>query len=99
MSKINLPSLGVKLGGHSIGGMFFLQWTGIKLGCVISERAMTALFAGTINGSLLTIGAESSRAIDTSRYFREKNPKAYYKLRSMGVRSSILFSGRCSKNI
>ncbi|MDX6018869.1 hypothetical protein SIL08_00975 [Scandinavium sp. V105_16] len=52
---------------------------------------MTALFAGTVIGSLLTIGAESSRAIYTSRYFCEKNPKAYYKLRGMGDLDLLYF--------
>ncbi|MCS2157985.1 hypothetical protein MUU48_13835 [Scandinavium sp. H11S7] len=91
ISKIDLRSLGVKMGGNSVGGMFFSQWTGIKLGYVISERAMTALFAGTLIGSLLTIGAESSRAIYTARYLCEENPKAYYKLKDMGDLDLLYF--------
>ena len=63
---------------------FIDDLTGVQLGYVISDRATTALFAGTVIGSLLSIGAEASRAIYTSRYLRGRNPKIYYKLKGMG---------------
>lgn len=91
VSRIDMPSLGVEMAGSRVGKIFFAQWTGIKLGYVISERAVTALFAGTVIGGLLSIGAETSRAIYTSRYLRERNPEAYYKLKRMGDLDLIYF--------
>lgn len=92
VSRIDMPSLGKEMAGSGIGKMFFAQWTGIKLGYVISERAVSALFAGTVIGALLTIGAEASRAIYTSRHLRETNPEAYYKLKRLGDLDLIYFS-------
>lgn len=91
ISRVNMPSLGMHMAGSIAGKMFFSQWTGIKLGSVISERATTAIFAGTIIGALLSIGAESSRAIYSSRYLRERNPETYYRLRRMGDLDLIYF--------
>lgn len=91
ISRVNMPSLGMQMAGSVAGKMLFSQWTGIKLGSVISERATTAIFAGTIIGALLSIGAESSRAIYSSRYLRERNPETYYRLRCMGDLDLIYF--------
>lgn len=91
VSLIDISSLGVKMAGSGAGKIFFSQWTGVQLGYVISERAVTALFAGTIIGGLLSIGAETSRAIYTSRYLRDRNPEAYYKLKKIGNLDLIYF--------
>ena len=91
VSRIDMQYLGGQMVGSGIGKMFFAQWTGVQLGYVISERAVTALFAGTIMGSLLSIGAETSRAIYTSRYLRERSSGVYYKLRNMGDLDLIYF--------
>lgn len=90
-SRINITSIGASLAGNGAGKMLFSQWTSIKLGYVISERAVTALFAGTVTGVLLSLGAESSRAIYTSRYLRERDPETYYKLKRMGDLDLIYF--------
>lgn len=84
VSRVDIPSVGLKLAGNVAGKTLFSQLTGIKLGYVISERATTALFAGTVIGSLLSIGAEASRAIYTSRYLWKRNPNIYYTLKNMG---------------
>lgn len=91
ISRVDIPSLGVRMAGSVAGKVFFSQLTGIKLGSVISERATTAIFAGTIIGALLSIGAESSRAIYSSRYLRENNPETYYRLKRMGDLDLIYF--------
>lgn len=91
ISRVDIPSVGLQITGSVAGKTLFSQLTGIKLGYAIAERATTALFAGTVIGSLLSIGAEASRAIYTSRYLREKNPNAYYKLKSMGDLDLLYF--------
>ncbi|ATQ23783.1 hypothetical protein B4U15_07330 [Klebsiella pneumoniae] len=35
---------------------------------------MSAFFAGSLAGLLLSVGAETSRAIYTSRYLKRRNP-------------------------
>lgn len=91
ISRVDIPSVGLQMAGSITGKTLFSQLTGIKLGYVISDRATTALFAGTVIGSLLSIGAEASRAIYTSRYLRERNPNAYYKLNNMGDLDLLYF--------
>ena len=84
ISRVDISAVGLQITGSSVGKALFSQLTGVQLGYVISDRATTALFAGTVIGSLLSIGAEASRAIYTSRYLRGRNPKIYYKLKGMG---------------
>lgn len=84
ISRVDISAVGLQITDSSVGKTLFSQLTGVQLGYVISDRATTALFAGTAIGSLLSIGAEASRAIYTSRYLRGRNPKIYYKLKDMG---------------
>ncbi|MEX0535551.1 hypothetical protein AB3X28_25190 [Raoultella terrigena] len=91
VSRVDISSVGLQITGSSVGKTLFSQLTGVQLGYVISERATTALFAGTVVGSLLSIGAETSRAIYTSRYLRGRNPKIYYKLKNMGGMDLLYF--------
>lgn len=74
-----------------VGKAFFSQLTGFNLGKAISSRAVAAFFSGAIAGSLITIGAEASRAIYTSRYLEGRNPSIYYKLRNMGDLDLLYF--------
>ncbi|MEX3021804.1 hypothetical protein AB4K05_19665 [Kluyvera sp. STS39-E] len=91
ISRVDMPSVTLHIIGNSAGKALFSQFTGVKLGYMISERATTALFAGTVIGSLLSIGAEASRAIYTSRYLRQRNPEVYYKLKNMGDLDLLYF--------
>lgn len=91
ISRVDMSSVGAQISGSITGKILFSQLTGIKLGAVISERATAALFAGTVIGSLLSIGAEASRAIYTSRYLRERNPNAYWKLKNIGDLDLLYF--------
>lgn len=91
ISRVDMSSIGLQITGSVAGKIFFSQLTGVKLGALISERATAALFAGTIIGSLLSIGAEASRAIYTSRYLRERNANAYWELRNMGDLDLLYF--------
>lgn len=91
ISRVDMPSVTLQIAGNSVGKALFSQFTGVKLGYMISERAATALFAGTVIGSLLSIGAEASRAIYTSRYLRQRNPEVYYKLKNMGDLDLLYF--------
>lgn len=91
ISRVDMPSVALHITGSSVGKALFSQFTGVKLGYMISERAATALFAGTVIGSALSIGAEASRAIYTSRYLRQRNPEAYYKLKNMGDLDLLYF--------
>lgn len=90
-SRVDISSVGLQISGNSVGKVLFSQLTGVKLGYVISERATTALFAGTVVGSLLSIGAEASRAIYMSRYLLGRNPEIYYKLRNTGDLDLLYF--------
>lgn len=90
-SRINIAAMAVNIGGSAIGKVLFSQLTGVRLGNVISTRVVAVVFSGFTLGSLLSIGAESSRAIYTSRYLRERNPKAFYKLKQMGDLDLLYF--------
>ncbi|WP_114146275.1 hypothetical protein, partial [Klebsiella pneumoniae] len=39
-----------------------------------ASRGVSAFFAGSLAGLLLSVGAETSRAIYTSRYLKRRNP-------------------------
>lgn len=91
ISRVDMRSVALHITGNSVGKALFSQFTGVKLGYMISERAAAALFAGTVIGSLLSIGAEASRAIYTSRYLRQRNPQTYEKLKSMGDLDLLYF--------
>lgn len=65
--------------------------TSINLGAALATRAVSSLMAGAGVGLILSVGAEESRAIYTSRYLRERNPKIYYKLQKMGDLDLLYF--------
>lgn len=70
--------------GTIIGKTLFAQLSGVNLGKILTNHAVTAFFAGATAGAVLTVDAEASRAIYVSRYLRERNPSFYYKLKYMG---------------
>ncbi|PLR45298.1 hypothetical protein CYR40_13055 [Chimaeribacter arupi] len=80
-----------KIAGTTVGKVSFSQLTGVNIGKAITTRAVTALFAGAMAGVLLTVGSETSRAIYTSRYLRERNPSIYYKLKNAGDLDLLYF--------
>jgi hypothetical protein len=90
-ARIDRVLMAEKIGGSIAGGIIFSQLTGFKIGSAISERAVQAFIAGTVVISILSIGAEASRAIYTSRYLRERNPVAYYKLKGIGDLDLLYF--------
>ncbi|CFR15990.1 hypothetical protein OP862_03575 [Yersinia massiliensis] len=90
-SRINITNLVKNIAGSSIGKILFSQLTGVNLGNVIATRAVTTLLSGTAIGAFITIGAESSRAIYTSRYLRERSPMMYYKLKGLGDLDLLYF--------
>lgn len=65
--------------------------TSINLGAALATRAVSSLMAGAGVGLILSVGAEESRAIYTSRYLRERNPDIYYKLQKMGDLDLLYF--------
>ncbi|MEX9251134.1 hypothetical protein [Pseudenterobacter timonensis] len=77
--------------GSFAGKMAFTELTGVKLGEVIASRGMSAFFAGSLAGLLLSIGAESSRAIYTSRNLEDRNPILHNKLQYMGDLDLLYF--------
>lgn len=72
------------ISGSFVGKMTFTEVTGIKLGEVITSRGVAAFFSGSLVGLLLSIGAETSRAIYTSRYLNDRNPALHDKLKRLG---------------
>ncbi|KQN58638.1 hypothetical protein [Erwinia sp. Leaf53] len=89
--RINMISMAENIGGSAVGKVIFSQLTGVNLANVISTRLVTVVFSGFTIGSLLSIGAESSRSIYTSRYLKERNPKIYYKLKDKGDLDLLYF--------
>lgn len=83
-SRLDFSLMVEKIVGDSAGRMIFSELTGVKIGYVISNRLVTAFFSGACIGSLLTLGAEVSRAIYTSRYLAARSPGHYQKLKDMG---------------
>lgn len=90
-SRINIANLVRNIAGSSIGKVLFSQLTGVNLGNVIATRVVAAFLSGTANGAFITVGAETSRAIYTSRYLRERNPIIYYKLQGLGDLDLLYF--------
>ncbi|CNI53334.1 MULTISPECIES: hypothetical protein [Yersinia] len=90
-SRIDITNLVKNIAGSSIGKILFSQLTGVNLGNVIATRAVAALLSGTAIGALISVGAETSRAIYTSRYLRERSPMMYYKLRGLGDLDLLYF--------
>jgi len=89
--RIDMVSMVENIGGSIGGSIIFSQLTGINLGRLISASLVKAVFSGAVIGSILSIGAEASRAIYTSRYLRERNSVAYYKLKGMGDLDLLYF--------
>ena len=48
-----------------------------------ASRGVSAFFAGSLAGLLLSVGAETSRAIYTSRYLKRRNPVLHDKLQNL----------------
>lgn len=94
MSKVNMDSIqGIaqNFTGVMAGKFIFAELTGVKLGAAISSRIMTSFAAGVVVGSVLTIGAETSRAIYTARKLENQNPSLYYRLKGMGDLDLLYF--------
>ncbi|HHQ5685661.1 hypothetical protein [Klebsiella quasipneumoniae] len=71
--------------------MAFTELTGVKLGEAIASRGVSAFFAGSLAGLLLSVGAETSRAINTSRYLKRRNPVLHDKLQNLGDLDLLYF--------
>ena len=56
-----------------------------------ASRGVSAFFAGSLAGLLLSVGAETSRAIYTSRYLKRRNPVLHDKLQSLGELDLLYF--------
>ncbi|WP_336285201.1 hypothetical protein [Citrobacter arsenatis] len=80
-----------EVSGGTTGKVLFSQLTGVNLGLAISSRAVTVFFSGYMAGILLSLGAEASRAIYTSRNLKEHNPNMYYKLNQAGDLDLLYF--------
>lgn len=94
MSKVNMDSIqGIaqNFTGVMAGKFIFAELTGVKLGAAISSRIMASFAAGVVIGSVLTIGAETSRAIYTARKLENQNPSLYYRLKGMGDLDLLYF--------
>lgn len=90
-SRLDFSLIVEKIVGDSAGRMIFSELTGVKIGYVISNRLVTAFFSGACIGSLLSLGAEVSRAIYTSRYLAARSPGHYQKLKDMGDLDLLYF--------
>jgi hypothetical protein len=90
-SRLEFSLMVEKIVGDSAGRMIFSELTGVKIGYVISNRLVTAFFSGACIGSFLTLGAEVSRAIYTSRYLAARSPGHYQKLKDMGDLDLLYF--------
>jgi len=94
VSRVNIERIAVivkNVSGSFVGKMIFTELTGVKLGEAIASRGLSAFFAGSLAGLLLTFGAETSRAIYTSRDLRDRNPGLHDKLKSMGDLDLLYF--------
>ncbi|MBW8248848.1 hypothetical protein [Enterobacter mori] len=94
VSRVNLEKIGsiVKnVSGNLAGKMAFAELTGVKLGEAIASRGVTAFFAGSFAGLLLSVGAETSRAIYTSRFLKDRNPVLHEKLKAQGDLDLLYF--------
>ena len=56
-----------------------------------ASRGVSAFFAGSLAGLLLSVGAETSRAIYTSRYLKRRNPVLHDKLQNLGDLDLLYF--------
>ena len=93
-SRINLENTASVLknvSGSFIGKMIFSELTGYKIGEVIASRGVSAFFAGSMAGVLLSIGAETSRSIYTSRGLENRNPVLHEKLQRLGDLDLLYF--------
>lgn len=93
-SRINIEKLTEalkKILGSLAGKFAFTEITGFNIGSAITSRGLAGILAGGAVGTFIAIGAETSRAIYTSRYLRERNPSIYYKLKKMGDLDLLYF--------
>lgn len=94
MSKVNMDNvqgIAQNFTGVMAGKFIFAELTGIKLGAAISSQIMVSFASGVVLGSVLTIGAETSRAIYTARKLENQNPALYYRLKGMGDLDLLYF--------
>lgn len=94
VSRINVEKIGsiVKnVSGDLAGRMAFAELTGVKLGEALVSRGLAAFFAGSFAGLLLSVGAETSRAIYTSRFLKDRNPVLHDKLKAQGDLDLLYF--------
>jgi hypothetical protein len=86
-----ISSIVKNVSGSFMGKMAFTELTGVKLGEAIVSRGVSAFFAGSMAGLLLSIGAETSRAIYTSRNLEDRNPILHKKLQRLGDLDLLYF--------
>lgn len=86
-----ISSIVKNVSGSFMGKMAFTELTGVKLGEAIASRGVSAFFAGSLAGLLLSVGAETSRAIYTSRDLEDRNPVLHNKLRRLGDLDLLYF--------
>ncbi|MFU0888503.1 hypothetical protein ACM26S_21045 [Kluyvera sichuanensis] len=94
ISRVNLEKISIlstNISGSFLGKITFSELTGIKLGEAIASRGASAFFAGTFSGLLLSIGAETSRAIYTSRHLEGIDPILHNKLKNLGDLDLLYF--------
>lgn len=91
IDTVKVANLAKRMFGDATGKMIFTQFTGINLGLAISSRAVTVFFSGYMGGLLLSLGAEVSRAIYTSRQLKDNNPVIYYRLKQAGDLDLLYF--------
>lgn len=78
--------------GSVIGKMVFAQLSGVNLGAAITTGAVSSFLSGLVFGTLIYFGAETSRAIYTSRDLGLREPAIYDKLRNAGDLDLLYFA-------
>lgn len=83
---------GLKFSGELLGKISFSEITGISLGRAVSTSLIGSVMAGGAIGITLLVGAESARAIYTSRNLKNRNINLYSKLRRAGNIDLLYFA-------
>lgn len=87
MSEVDedkLKNEAMKLSGGFLEKIAVSELTGISLSKAVTSGLVKGIVAGSVIGLGLSIGAESSRAIYTSRRLEQNNHYLYYLLRKAG---------------
>lgn len=71
--------------------MAFTELDRSKIRRSYSLKRSVSFFAGSLAGLLLSVGAETSRAIYTSRYLKRRNPVLHDKLQNLGDLDLLYF--------